>query len=150
MNDALRRGAWDKGCTDIMYVTIKYPNHLIISLLTQPGEVVWICSTENSSCHMGTWTRTLITVTQCVTTELRRPLSINVKARPLICRIIIYLLWSTLSNYNVFRLFVIVWRRKIILPAIIMCKTLPLVTLNHRWWKFGAPMSYCNHRWPME
>ena len=39
MNDALRRGAWDKGCTDIMYVTIEYPNLLNNPLLTQPGEV---------------------------------------------------------------------------------------------------------------
>ena len=36
MNDALHRGAWDKGCTDIMYLTIEYPNYPIISLLTQP------------------------------------------------------------------------------------------------------------------
>ena len=26
MNDALCREAWDKGCTDIMYMTNKYPN----------------------------------------------------------------------------------------------------------------------------
>ncbi len=36
MNDALCRGAWDKGCTDMMYMTIEYPNYPIISLLTQP------------------------------------------------------------------------------------------------------------------
>ena len=30
MNDALCRGAWDKGCTDIMYMTIEYPNYPII------------------------------------------------------------------------------------------------------------------------
>ena len=35
MNDALCRGAWDKGCTDIMYMIIEYPNYPIISLLTQ-------------------------------------------------------------------------------------------------------------------
>ena len=29
MNDSLRRETWDKGCTDNMYVTIKYPNHPI-------------------------------------------------------------------------------------------------------------------------
>ncbi len=27
MNDALCRGALDKGCTDIMYMTIEYPNY---------------------------------------------------------------------------------------------------------------------------
>ena len=36
MNDTLRRRAWDKGCTDIMYLNIEYPNYPIISLLTQP------------------------------------------------------------------------------------------------------------------
>ena len=35
MNDALCRGAWDKGCTDIMYMTTDYPKYPIISLLTQ-------------------------------------------------------------------------------------------------------------------
>ena len=39
MNDTLRRRAWDKGSTDIMYMTIEYPNLLNTSLLTQPGEV---------------------------------------------------------------------------------------------------------------
>ena len=39
MNDALRRGAWDKGSADIMYVTIEHPNLLNNPLLTQPGEV---------------------------------------------------------------------------------------------------------------
>ncbi len=38
MNDTRCRGAWDKGCTDIMYMTIEYPNYPIISLLTQPTE----------------------------------------------------------------------------------------------------------------
>ncbi len=36
MNDALCRGAWDKGCTDIMYMTIEYPNNSIISPPKQP------------------------------------------------------------------------------------------------------------------
>ncbi len=36
MNDTFCRGAWDNGCTDIMYMTIEYPNYPIISLLTQP------------------------------------------------------------------------------------------------------------------
>ena len=36
MNDAPYRGAWDKGCTDIMYMAIEYPNYQIIFLLTQP------------------------------------------------------------------------------------------------------------------
>ena len=36
MNDALCNEAWDKGCNDIMYMTIKYPNYPIITLLTQP------------------------------------------------------------------------------------------------------------------
>ena len=36
MNDTLCRGAWDKGCTDIMYMIIEYQNYPIISLLTQP------------------------------------------------------------------------------------------------------------------
>ena len=39
MNDALCRGAWDKGCTDIMYMTIEYPNYLIISLLSCDWEI---------------------------------------------------------------------------------------------------------------
>ena len=34
--NALFRGALDKGCTDIMYMTIEYPNYPKISLLTQP------------------------------------------------------------------------------------------------------------------
>ncbi len=36
MNDALHRGAWDKGCIDIIYLTIENPSYPIISLLTQP------------------------------------------------------------------------------------------------------------------
>ncbi len=36
MNDALRRGAWDKGCTDVTCVTIEYPNYSMIYPLTQP------------------------------------------------------------------------------------------------------------------
>ena len=43
MNDALCRGAWDKGCTDIMYMIIEYPNYPIISLLHNQGEIVWTC-----------------------------------------------------------------------------------------------------------
>ena len=27
MNDTIRSGAWDKGCTDIMYITTEYPNY---------------------------------------------------------------------------------------------------------------------------
>ena len=46
MIDAHCRGAWDKGSTDIMHVTIKYPNLLNNPLLTQPGEVAWMYSTE--------------------------------------------------------------------------------------------------------
>ncbi len=34
--NVLRRGVSDKGCIDIMYLTIEYPNYPIISLLTQP------------------------------------------------------------------------------------------------------------------
>ncbi len=50
MNDALRRGACDKGFTDIMYVTIEYLNHPIISLLTQPrGNCAKILWPRNSS-----------------------------------------------------------------------------------------------------
>ena len=46
MNNALRRGTWDKSSTGIMYVTIEYPNLLSNPLLTQPGEVVWMYSTK--------------------------------------------------------------------------------------------------------
>ena len=71
MNVALCRGAWDKGRTDIMYMTIVYPNYPIISLLTQPRRncvnMLWLW---NSSLHFGTWTRILSTATQCVTIEL--------------------------------------------------------------------------------
>ncbi len=42
MNDASRRGTWDKDGADIMYVYIKYLNHSIISLTTQQGEVAWM------------------------------------------------------------------------------------------------------------
>ena len=38
MKNALCRGAWDKGRTDIMDLTIEYPNYSIIYLLTQPRE----------------------------------------------------------------------------------------------------------------
>ena len=70
MNDALQRGAWDKGSTDIMYVTIDYPNLLNNPLLTQPGEVVWLfLQIRNSSQYM----ETLTTVAQYDTTEPRRP-----------------------------------------------------------------------------
>ena len=31
MNDAHCRGAWDKGFTDIMRITIEFPNYQIIS-----------------------------------------------------------------------------------------------------------------------
>ncbi len=65
---------WDKGCTDIMYMTIGYPNYPIISLLTQPrGICVYVMRLKNSRFHFGTWTRILTTVTQCDTIELRRP-----------------------------------------------------------------------------
>ena len=74
MNDALRRRALDKGCTDIMYVTIEYPNYPIISLLTQPrGNCVNVLRLWHSSFHFGTWTRILTIATQCVTIGLRRP-----------------------------------------------------------------------------
>ncbi len=43
MNDTLCRGACDKGCADIMYMTIEYPNYPIFSFLTQPRENVWTC-----------------------------------------------------------------------------------------------------------
>ncbi len=36
-------GALDKGCTDIMYMTIVYPNYPIISYLTQPGGCLRCC-----------------------------------------------------------------------------------------------------------
>ncbi len=42
MNDTLCRGAWDKGCTDIMYMIIEYPNYPIISLLTSYLLVIWV------------------------------------------------------------------------------------------------------------
>ena len=32
MNDTLCRGAWDRGCTDIMYMIIEHPIYPIISL----------------------------------------------------------------------------------------------------------------------
>ena len=35
MNDTLRRGAWDKKCTDIMYVTIEFTNYPVISYTTK-------------------------------------------------------------------------------------------------------------------
>ena len=60
MNDALRRGALDKGSSNIMYGTIEYPNLLNNHLLTQPGEVAWLLL------------RNLNTVAQCATTEPRR------------------------------------------------------------------------------
>ena len=70
MNDALRRGACDKGSTDITYVTIDYPNLLNNPLITQPGEVVWLLMRmRNSSQYM----ETLTTVAQYDTTEPRRP-----------------------------------------------------------------------------
>ncbi len=48
MNDALCRGAWDKGCTDIMYMNIENPNYQIISLLTQPrGNCETVLPVEN-------------------------------------------------------------------------------------------------------
>ncbi len=31
MNEAFCRGAWDKCCTDIMYITIEYPNYPILT-----------------------------------------------------------------------------------------------------------------------
>ncbi len=43
MNDGLCRGAWDKGCTDIMYMIIGYRNYPIISFLRNQGEIVWTC-----------------------------------------------------------------------------------------------------------
>ncbi len=75
MNDTLCRGAWDKGCTDIMYMIIEYPNYPIISLLTQlRGNCVNMLWLRNSSFNIRIWTRILTTATQCVTIELRRPL----------------------------------------------------------------------------
>ena len=74
MNDALCRGAWDKGCTDVMYMALEYPNYPIISLLTQPrGNCVNVLRLRNSTNPFGTWTRILSTATQCITIELRRP-----------------------------------------------------------------------------
>ena len=35
--------AWDKGCTDIMYMIIEYPNYPIISLLHNQGKIMWTC-----------------------------------------------------------------------------------------------------------
>ena len=42
----IRRGAWDKVCTDIINVTIKYPNHSIISLLTNQEKLLECMTTE--------------------------------------------------------------------------------------------------------
>ena len=70
MYDALHREAWDKGSTDITYVTIEHPNLLNNPLITQPGEVVWLLMRmRNSSQYM----ETLTTVAQYDTTEPRRP-----------------------------------------------------------------------------
>ncbi len=79
MNDALCRGAWVKGCTDIIYMTIEYPNYPIISLLTQPrGNYVNMLWLRNSSFHFGIWIRILTTATHCVTIELRHaPLNLK-------------------------------------------------------------------------
>ena len=54
MNEALCRGAWDKGCTDIMYMIVKYPIYPIISLLTQPrGNRVNVLQLGNSDSTSG-------------------------------------------------------------------------------------------------
>ena len=37
MNDAFNRGAWSKGCVDVIHLIIEHPNYLTILLLTQPG-----------------------------------------------------------------------------------------------------------------
>ena len=72
MNDTLCRGAWDKGCTDIMYMTIEYPNYPIIYLLTKPsGNCVTVLKRKNSSFHFRIWTRILTTTTKWVNIELR-------------------------------------------------------------------------------
>ena len=103
MNDALRRRAWDKGCTDIMYLTIEYPNYPIISLLTQPrGNCVNVLPSRNSSFHFGTWIRILTTATQCVTIELRRP---NIHSTPNAIKNMIFQIFNLkktkLLNYRV-------------------------------------------------
>ena len=51
MNDASCREAWDKGCTDIMYMTIEYPNYPIISFHTQPrvGDTIYISSEKTGN-----------------------------------------------------------------------------------------------------
>ncbi len=55
MNDTRCRDAWDKGCIDIMYMTIEYPNYPIIYLLTQPREnCVNVLRLRNLSVHFGT------------------------------------------------------------------------------------------------
>ena len=72
MNDALCRGAWDKGRTDIMYMTIEYLNYPIITLLTQPrGNCVNVF--EKFEFPLQDLNTILTTATQCVTIELRRP-----------------------------------------------------------------------------
>ena len=43
MNDALCRAAWDKGCTDIMYMTIEYQTTQLSPFLHNQGEIVWTC-----------------------------------------------------------------------------------------------------------
>ncbi len=51
MIDALCREALDMGCTDIMYMTIKYPNHPIIYLHTQPrgGDTIYVSSEKTGN-----------------------------------------------------------------------------------------------------
>ncbi len=43
MNDALRKGAWDKGCNDIMYIVHEYCVSIITLKLHNQGEVVCEC-----------------------------------------------------------------------------------------------------------
>ncbi len=53
MNDTLFRWPWDKGCTDIMYMTIEYPKHPIISLLTKPrGNCVYVLRDSTSGLEL--------------------------------------------------------------------------------------------------
>ena len=79
MNDALCRGAWDKGCTDIKYMAIEYdsklPNNLP-SYTTTKGKLCEYVVIEKFEFPLNFGTRILTTATQYVTIELRRPFTV--------------------------------------------------------------------------
>ncbi len=66
--------AWDKGCTDIMYMIIKYPNHYLPSYTTKAKLCEHVVTEKfkfplqdlNTNSHHRA-------ATHCVTIELRRP-----------------------------------------------------------------------------